>query len=264
MKILIVIFLFICCNNIEQSSNIDMFVNETSSSSSKIDTLKMSILERYLTPDSFRREPSDSISFAYYLSHLPLKKYGETVKYYDGSTKINYDVYSSVIDMKISNKDLQQCADAVMRLRAEYLYKQKKYSQITFLFNGDKQYHSYLDYSKNDRSYNKFLNYMDYIFSYANTGSLHNQLKAIEISNMQIGDVFVKKGNPYGHAVIVIDMCYDQKGNKCFMLAQSYMPAQETQVLLNPRNKTVWYDLPLNGEIKTPEWTFSASDLRRW
>lgn len=48
------------------------------------------------------------------------------------------------------------------------------------------------------------------------------------------------------------------------MLAQSYMPAQETQVLLNPRNKTVWYDLPLNGEIKTPEWTFSASDLRRW
>lgn len=224
----------------------------------------MSIIERYLPLDSFHRETTDSNSFAYYLQHLTLKKFGEKVKYFDGTLKANYNVYSSVVDMKISNKDLQQCADAVMRLRAEYLYRQKKYNQISFLFNGDMKFHTYLDYTKEDRSYARFLTYMDYIFSYANTGSLHKQLSAIGISQMQIGDVLVKKGNPYGHAVIVVDMCINAKGEKCFMLAQSYMPAQETQILLNPENNTVWYKLPLNGEIQTPEWLFSVSDLRRW
>jgi len=50
---------------------------------------------------------------------------GTTVKYYDGSTKINRNVYCSVIDQDIDPVDLQQCADAVMRLRGEYLLKQK-------------------------------------------------------------------------------------------------------------------------------------------
>ena len=264
MKILAIIFFLICCNNIEYTNKTSTFSDDIIPPKNSIDTFRMSIIERYLPADSCFRLPVDSNSFAFYLQHLPLKKFGESVKYFDGTVKENYNVYSSVIDMKISKKDLQQCADAVMRLRAEYLYKQKKYNQISFLFNGDKKYHSYLDYSSNDRSYNKFLNYMDYIFSYANTGSLYNQLKSIEISDMQIGDVFVKKGNPYGHAVIVVDMCCNMNGTKYFMLAQSYMPAQETQLLLNPKNNTVWYNLPLVGEVQTPEWTFSVNDLRRW
>jgi hypothetical protein len=264
MKILIIIIVFICCNSADHSNKSPDFTVEDISSSSLLDTFKMTIIDRYLPLDSCHRETTDSNSFAHYLQNLPLKIYGEKVKYFDGTLKTNYNVYSSVVDMKISNKDLQQCADAVMRLRAEYLFIHKKYNQISFLFNGDKKYHSYIEFTKNDRSYGRFLKYMDYIFSYANTGSLHNQLKSVEISNMQIGDVFVKKGNPYGHAVIIVDMCHNLNGSKYFMLAQSYMPAQETQILLNHKNNTVWYNLPLTGEIQTPEWTFSVNDLRRW
>jgi hypothetical protein len=264
MKILIIIILFICCSSVDHSNKSSNFIVEDNPSSSLLDTFKMSIIERYQPLDSFHRETTDSNSFAYYLQHLKLKKYGEKVKYFDGNLKTNYNVYSSVVDMKISNKDLQQCADAVMRLRAEYLYKQKKYNQISFLFIGDMKFHSYLDYTKTDRTYARFLNYLDYVFSYANTASLHKQLRPIRISQMQIGDVLVKKGNPFGHAVIVVDMCINGKGDKCFMLAQSYMPAQETQILLNPKNNTVWYKLPLDGEIQTPEWAFTVSDLRSW
>jgi hypothetical protein len=48
-----------------------------------------------------------------------------------------------------------------------------------------------------------------------------------------------------------------------YMLAQSYMPAQETQILINPNDESLspWYPLK-DGEIKTPEWTFMSGDLR--
>jgi hypothetical protein len=43
------------------------------------------------------------------------------------------------------------------------------------------------------------------------------------------------------------------------------MPAQETQLLLNPENGTVWFNLDKQNEtIVTPEWVFTSKDLRTW
>ena len=78
--------------------------------------------------------------------------------------------------------------------------------------------------------------------------------------------VFIQKGRPFGHAVIVVDMCLNKiTGKKLYMLAQSYMPAQETQILVNRNNKTInpWYELK-KGDILTPEWNFIDTDLRRF
>ena len=83
---------------------------------------------------------------------------------------------------------------------------------------------------------------------------------------MKIGDVFIQKGNPYGHAVIVVNMAMEkQTGRKLFMLAQSYMPAQDIQILINPGQSEIspWYTLK-KGSVVTPEWTFHTSDLRRF
>lgn len=219
--------------------------------------------ERYNCPDSFYRKGYDSSTFAWYLSHLKLKPMLERVRYYNGSYK-PAEAYSSVVDMEISPVDLQQCADAVMRLRGEYLYNSRQYDKIAFKFLGDDKWHHYLDYVGSDRSYKKFRKYMDYVFSYANTGSLHKQLKPKRFSDMQIGDVFVQKGQPYGHAVIVVDVCYNARGEKKFLLAQSYMPAQETQILRNPGSSDSWYAKPEGKKLYTPEWTFDTTDLRTW
>lgn len=54
-------------------------------------------------------------SFAEYLRNLPLKPHGTKVKYYNGEEKPN-DVYVAVIDIDVGTRDLQQCADAVIRL----------------------------------------------------------------------------------------------------------------------------------------------------
>jgi hypothetical protein len=85
---------------------------------------------------------------------------------------------------------------------------------------------------------------------------------------LQPGDVFIKGGSP-GHAVIVVDVAiYPQTGKKVFLLTQSYMPAQQIQILVNPANRGLspWYELSDNdeGKLYTPEWVFEKKDLKRF
>ncbi|WP_424245465.1 hypothetical protein Dip510_000396 [Elusimicrobium posterum] len=84
------------------------------------------LAERFAPPAGYERTPAAQGSFAAYLRALPLKEQGEKIKYFDGRTKHSLNtVYISVIDMPISARDLQQCADAVMRLYGEYQFSQK-------------------------------------------------------------------------------------------------------------------------------------------
>jgi hypothetical protein len=81
---------------------------------------------------------------------------------------------------------------------------------------------------------------------------------------MQIGDVFIQAGHP-GHTVLVVDLA-ECEGDKVFLLAQSYMPAQEVHVLRNPQDPELspWYDLDFEDELQTPEWTFPPGALKRF
>lgn len=205
------------------------------------------------------------------------------VKYYNGDEKPN-KAAAAVLDMDVGTKDLQQCADAVMRLRAEYLYKTKQYNLLHFNFtNGfnaeyikwrNKQRISvksnkatWVNTNKESESYQSFREYLDKVFTYAGTASLVKELKPVSLKDMQIGDVFIKGGSP-GHAVIVVDMAINSKTNKkSFMIAQSYMPAQDIHVLINKNDLTIspWYELDGSAEqIYTPEWTFGKDELRRF
>ena len=108
---------------------------------------------------------------------------------------------------------------------------------------------------------------METVFSYAGTLSLSRELKAVPYEDMQVGDVLIKGGFP-GHAVMVMDVAVDSSGRKIYLMAQSYMPAQDIHILRNPmyENLSPWY-LAEGGDnafIYSPEWTFSAKELRRW
>jgi len=93
-----------------------------------------SVETRFKLPEGFKRIEADENSFAYYLRHLPLKPHGSPVRYYDGKTKPNTDIYDAVVDLEIGSRDLHQCADAIMRLRAEYLRNLRQYEKIHFNF----------------------------------------------------------------------------------------------------------------------------------
>ena len=222
-------------------------------------------------------------SFAEYLQNLPLKPAGAEVKYYNGEVKANQGVYMAVVDIDVGTRDLQQCADAVMRLRAEYLWGQKAYNDIHFDFTNGFQ----VDYSRwregyririegnktnwykggqIDESYQSFRKYLNLVFAYAGTLSLSKELKSADLKDIQIGDVFIQGGSP-GHAVIVVDMAVNPDTNeKAFLLAQSYMPAQDIQILQNPNDKrwNPWYSNQIENKLDTPEWTFQAKDLKRF
>lgn len=238
---------------------------------------------RFLTPKGYTRTVAAPGSFAEYLQGLSLKPNGSLVHYYNGQKKPN-KVAAAVLDMDVGTKDLQQCADAVMRLRAEYLLKYKKYSALHFNFtNGFKADYSkwrsgyrisvkgnavsWVKTDKESSSYQSFREYMDMVFNYAGTASLSLELKAVPLAQMQIGDVFIKGGSP-GHAVIVVDMAIDPKTNRqLFMIAQSYMPAQDIHILMNRDKPSIspWYELDANAPaVDTPEWPFKADELKRF
>lgn len=242
------------------------------------------IVNRITPPRGYERIGLTSNCFGDWLRHLPLKQQNQAVYLYNGSKKRKQDVHFAVVDIDTGKRDLQQCADAIMRLRAEYLYSIGGYDRIHFNFtSGDRA-----DFSKwaegyrpvikgnkvswgkpksVDFSYTNFRKYLDIIFIYAGSYSLSRELhKVQDISEIRIGDVYIQGGFP-GHAVIVIDMVTSREtGEKLFLLGQSYMPAQDIHILKNPNNSELspWYKLDFGEALYTPEWTFKASDLKRF
>lgn len=81
----------------------------------------------------------------------------------------------------------------------------------------------------------------------------------------QPGNVLIRGGFP-GHAVMVMDDAVNENGKKIYLLAQSYMPAQDIHVLNNPVNKNLspWYEVNDDNIIRTPEYSFTKNELRSW
>jgi Domain of unknown function (4846) len=247
-----------------------------------VDPSGMTIGRRFRTPEGYVRADEPAGSFGAYLRDLPLKPHGAEVRLYDGRTKGGPVVHEAVVDLEIGRRDLHQCADAVIRLRAEYLYARGESARIHFnLTNGFRA--DYAEWARGKRvvvsgdtarweeraapsdSRRDLWDYLETIFAYAGTWSLARELRPVPAADIRAGDVFIVGGSP-GHAVIVVDLAIDGgSGEKLFLLAQSYMPAQEIHVLKNPSDDAIgpWYRVPAET-LATPQWTFAATDLRRF
>jgi hypothetical protein len=211
-------------------------------------------------PPGYERLPAADASFAAWLRNRPLKN-NNTVYLYNGMPKRNQGAQFAVLDIPVGTQDLQQCADAVMRLRAEYLYDREQWNQIIFTDNNRKAYRY-----QNGKDRAAFERYLRNVFSWCGSASLEKQLKpAGRLSQIMPGDVLIKGGYP-GHAVIVMDAAVNPRGERIYMLAQSYMPAQDIHILKNPADGRLspWYKAIDNQTILTPEWTFEPHHLRRW
>jgi len=245
---------------------------------------KQCIAERIAVPAGFKRAEAAKGSFADWLRHLPLKPGRPQVHLYNGKLKADQQVHYAVVDIDVGNTDLQQCADAVMRMRAEYLYSVKEYERLHFNFTngtsvGFKKWSegyrtvikgnavSWVKSAAPAADYKTFKSYCSTVFTYAGTSSLSKEMKPVaNVKDVQIGDVFIMGGFP-GHAVLVVDVCENKAtGEKLFMIQQSYMPAQEIHILKNYTNAALspWYSVKFSGDLETPQWTFKQDQLMRF
>ena len=131
------------------------------------------------------------------------------------------------------------------------------------LINGKQ---TWVTYKQASNTYNDLWSYLELIFTYAGTLSLSKELVKIPLAQMEVGDVFIKGGSP-GHCVFIADMAVNtSNGEKLFLLLQSYMPAQEIQLLNNNENKNIspWYSEKQAEELMTPEWSFTGNQLMRF
>lgn len=107
------------------------YVSDEGYNTAWINSEGATVKDRFITPDGYQRKAYKAGEFGYFLQHLPLKKMGSEVLYYNGNVKAQNKIYVSVVNLPIGTRDLHQCADAVMRLRADYLYQQKDLRKFT-------------------------------------------------------------------------------------------------------------------------------------
>jgi hypothetical protein len=213
----------------------------------------------------------DVNSWQYFLQHLPVVD--KPVVDYSGKP-VNYQQkHAGIIPYDVGTTDLQQCADALIRLRAEYLFQQKRYDEIGFHFvSGD--YYTWNDYCKgirpvvkgravqfitttpSSKTHESLRRYLDIVYTYASTISLSKELKPA--SGFEIGTVVIYAGSP-GHCFIIIDEAISKEGEKVYKLAEGYTPAQSIYVLrnLNEDGVSPWHQLK-KGIIETASYRFES------
>ena len=224
-----------------------------------------------------RNESTDETSWTYFLQHLPEKK-GAVVDY-KGRPVPDQQKSASIVDYDIGNRDLQQCADALMRLRAEYLFLQKRYADIHFRFtNGDA--YAFTEYCHGKRpvatgntvrfttvspvaiNHENLRKYLDLVYAYAGTISLARELQAAD--RFTIGTVVITPGSP-GHCFIIVDEAILANGDSVYKLVEGYTPAQSIYVLRNGAEPQLghWHRLQ-KGVITTATYTFASYQLKRF
>ncbi len=251
---ILLFFLASCSNNTASDRNIVQLDSTSAKNENPYPTIAAVGL-----PEGYTRIKAGDSSFTSWLRAVQLKK-DKAVHLYNGALKMSQSAQFAVLDISVSNKDLQQCADAVMRLRAEYLFTQKEFDHISFADNAEKEYLFCRPYTREH-----FDQYLEKVFGMCGSASLAKQLNAVNMTDLQPGDVLIHGGFP-GHAVIVMDVAVDITGKKIFLLAQSYMPAQDIHLLNNPADKKLspWYKVSDDENIPTPEYMFKRNDLKGW
>lgn len=250
------IFNSFCCSNTPSETKNKQNVDQI-----KITTNQnpYQIVQQIPLPAEFNRVKQDSNSFGTWLRNVRLKR-DKTVYLYNGLAKRNQSAQFAVLNIPTGNKDLQQCADGVMRLRAEYLFANKKFDDIIFYDNEKGVYKFSQPFTRCH-----FDKYLEKVFAMCGSASLSKQLKHKSISDIMPGDVLIHGGFP-GHSEIVMDVATNKNGKKIYMLAQSYMPAQDIHILNNPTNKDLspWYELNDKKTIETSEYYFTSDELKTW
>lgn len=242
----------------------------------------LTIITRVNVPNSYKRVEYPEGSFEDYLRNYKLKPFGSKIINYDDSEYFWQRGHIGILEIPVPNNGLQQCADALIRVRSEYLWETNRKNEIGFNFTSG-HYCSWTKYSEGYRpkingnkvsfhktasansSKDNFYKYLNLIYMYSGTLSLYNELKSIKAQDLKIGDMLIKGGSP-GHIVMIGDEVVNAKGEKLFLLFQGNTPAQSVHLVKNLEDSNIspWYQLEDDAVIPVSNYIFGNSKFVRF
>jgi hypothetical protein len=242
----------------------------------------VALADRYGPPAGFTREAAEPGGFAAWLRRLPVRLDRNAVYSYRGREVAA--PAAAVFALDLGEGDLQQCADTIIRLHAEYLWATGRAAAAAYHFtSGDRT--AFSDWVRGERfavsgsrvrrldgppraaDHASYRAWLQNLFLYAGTLSMRLDSRPVEV--VRAGDFFVLPGSP-GHAVIVLDVAADAEGRRVALVGQGYTPAQDFHLLGDVRPDVldgVWFPLP-DGEgeaLRLPGWSpFPRAAARRF
>lgn len=211
-------------------------------------------------PNGYTRLSTED-SYMEFLRDLPLKKRGSLVHLYTGGIARLQFLSAGVVDLPVLSNS-EQCADVAIRIRAEYLFKEGRYTDIRFTdVNGKCQ--AYEDGASREA----FEKYLRHVYGVCNTASVFKETKARELKDIRPGDILVypsrQKGR-YGHAILVADMARNKSGKLAILCAEGNTPAREAHIVRNPNPfRNPWFVLDDDDEvIHISVFHFNKEELR--
>ncbi len=202
---------------------------------------------------------------------------------YDGNDYVFLSGHVGVLEVPVPTNGLQQCADALIRIRSEYLWDQDRKDEIGFNFTSGhycswKRYAegfrprvsgSNVEFSKStsaNATKENFYKYLNLIYMYSGTQSLYDELPPIKnVDDIEVGDMLIKPGSP-GHVIMVVDKATDTSGKKLFIFAQGNTPAQSVHIIKNPNDLSLspWFEIEMNTRLEIPTYYFDEVKFMRF
>ena len=248
------------------------------------DTANLTQEQMIPPPEGYTRVPAAEDSFLQFMRNMPCWPEGSSIMTFDGKTKSSGNA-AAVYTLTLPDLDYQQCADTIMRLWGDYFMSTEQYDRIAFSYsNGyETKFTEWLNgkryvtvpvinltfrmkLAKKGEASALYGNYMQSVMRYAGTLSLDAESHPIKASEAHAGDIICHGGAP-GHAVVIVDEAENEAGERCFLLAQGFIPSVSAHILAGYKDqKNPWYtEAELAGDtIRLCSWTFSGSELRRW
>ena len=243
-----------------------------------------SLEARFPTPPGYTRVAVAPGSFGEWLRGLPLAAPGTPVLSHAGDTVFsgNDDYVAAVVAIDVGVGDLQQSADAVIRLHGEWLWASDQQNAISYksttkldmpfsrwakgqrLLAAGPNMGWVVKNKPKDPTYNDFRQYIDAVMLWSNNVSLALRATHVEDpAQLSPGDFFLQPRGK-GHAILVLDIAQKPTGERVALLGQSLQsPAQSIHVMrLGPA--TAWFSMRPPNPVLTPRADeFSWADLMR-
>ena len=242
----------------------------------------LTIQTRVNAPNGYKCVVYSETSFEDYRRTYKLKPFRSKIINYDNTEYFWQGGHIGILEIPVPKNGLLQCADALLRIRSEYLWDNNRKAEIGFNFTSG-HYCSWIKYAEGYRpkingnkvtfsktasanhSKNNFYKYLNLIYMYSGTLSLYNELESIDAKDLKIRDILIKGGSP-GHIVMIADEVVNDNGEKLYLLFQGNTPAQSVHLVKNLEDKSItpWYQLENDAVIPVSNYTFSRAKFVRF